>query len=41
MYVLKIISKFSFFSIFCLASFFTSNVVAENTSEKEKIEAFF
>ena len=38
---LKIISKFSLFSIFCLASFFTSNVIAENTSEKEKIEAFF
>ena len=38
---LKIISKFSLFSIFCLASFLTSNVVAENTSEKEKIEAFF
>ena len=38
---LKFISKFSFFSIFFLASFFTSNVVAESTSEKEKIEAFF
>ena len=38
---LKIISKFSFFSIFCLSSFVTFNATAQTTSEKEKIEAFF
>jgi len=38
---LKIISKFSLFSIFCLSSFVTFNAIAQTTSEKEKIEAFF
>src|SRR6056300_1117045 len=38
---LKIIPKFSLFSIFCLSSFLTFNAIAQTTSEKEKIEAFF